>query len=187
MKLLRNDNRITKHKENLLVGLKTGQIEVYKDKNLAHLEDEMDAYKYDETFSNRKGLASKNDGKNGTNEKDSTSKPKKLKTRQLKAYEHSNKNLTKHFRKFKFRTAFIYALNRWHVNDNEYMEPLLNCLFELQRLKALGQALNGQSDRDISRLVSYVNKFIFNKTAHWVWFVILLASNRNTNYRVVFF
>ena len=87
----------------------SGHIEVYKDKNLAHLDDELDAYNFEETFN-----------------KKPENKKKKAKTQQIKSFDQSNKVLTKHFRKFKFKTAFIYALNRWHVHDQEFMEPLLN-------------------------------------------------------------
>merc|ERR1712157_380219 len=48
------------------------------------------------------------------NLKEFVAKEKKQKIKQVRCYEKSTQVLTKHFRKFKFRTAFLYGLNRWY-------------------------------------------------------------------------
>jgi len=127
----------------LVLGLGSGQIEVHR--NVKKLERAVDL-----TIRNKKIREVKADGK----------------TQAVKKFEHSQKVLTKHFRKFKFRRAFGYALTRWSVYDKESMEPLLNCLVELERLKALHQALGSREDEEIGLLLAYINKFLFNKPAH---------------------
>lgn len=162
MKILKNESRVSNYKNSIIVGLKTGNIEIYKDKKISEV-DELDVYEYEKSFS--KGFLGQKRAADKQESDLTASKPKKVKTQQMKSYENSQKVLTKHFRKFKFRTAFSYSLDRWFLTDHEYMEPLLNCLFELQRLKALTQAINNQEDVTISRLVSYFNKFIFKDSA----------------------
>merc|ERR1711976_825902 len=127
----------------VLLGLASGQIEVHR--NTKKLDRMQEA-----AISNRKIREIKADKK----------------PQDIKKFDHSQKVLSKHFRKFKFRTAFSYALNRWKIHDQNSMEPLLNCLIELERLKALHQVLGNQDDAVIADLMEYIVKFIFNQKAH---------------------
>ena len=97
-------------------------------------------------------------------------KPREIKAdkkpQDVKKFDQTQKVLSKHFRKFKFKEAFHFALKRWKIHDRESMEPLLNCLIELERLKALAQVLGNLDDDCISDLMEYIVKFIFEEKAH---------------------
>ena len=175
LKFLKNENRLTENEDPLLVGLKTGQIEIYKDIKQRDYNDTEGIELEDEDYLFSVKKVMKEGGSDSNNKLDSTleknlkefvAKEKKQKIKQVRCYEKSIQVLTKHFRKFKFRTAFLYGLNRWYIYDNNYMEPLINCLFELERLKALSQALNNQPDQEIAKLLNYIRQFLFNSSAH---------------------
>jgi len=120
--------------DTLLVGLFSGQIEIYR--NIP----KVDAGDY----------------------RPAEDIKKKIKSDRSKRYAHSKKVMSKHFRKFHFRMAFTYSLQRSLNYDQNTLEPFIDCLFELERLKALSQAMSSQPDKIISELLKYINLFIFD-------------------------
>ena len=127
----------------VVLGLASGQIEVHRNVKKLERMQEM-------AIRNKKPREVKADKK----------------PQEVKKFDHSQEVLSKHFRKFNFKIAFAYALRRWKIYDTESMEPLLNCLIELERLKALNQALGNQDDDTISDLLDYIVKFVFDSEAH---------------------
>lgn len=137
-------NLLNENQHSVVLGLSSGQIEIYRNTSALQLE-QIDL---------------------AASSKFIKKTPTKFKTERSKRYAHSKTTITKHFRKFRFRQAFAYALHRSVDYEPQTLEPLIECLFELERLKALQQSFVNQNDTVISSFVGYITRFIFNLKAH---------------------